>query len=77
MRWTGAALLILSALLILGYLTYLMFAELLLNSEAPLALRIGVPAGYVGALILLASVLVDRFRQRPEEKRKKLDEVKP
>ncbi len=77
MRWTGAVLLTLGVLVVLEYLTYLMFAELLLNGEAPLALRIGVPAGFVGAVVLLASVAGDRIRQRSREKQENLDEVRP
>ena len=77
MRWIGAILLTLGVLLVLGYLAYLMFAELLLNGEAPMVLRIGVPVGFVGAVILLASVAGDRIRQRSREKQENLDEVRP
>ncbi len=77
MRWAGIALLGVGALVVVGYVIYLIIFELILGGEAPLALRIGVPMGLVGLLLLLGSVARERVRQRSKEVEENLGGVKP
>ena len=70
MRLAGAVLAVTSVLVILGYGGYLFFVD----HETPLALKVAIPVGAVGLLVLLASVVGDRLKARGQEG---LDEVEP
>lgn len=74
MRLAGAAFAIAGALAILGYLGYLLWTEVVLDSEAALVLKIAIPAGAAGLVFLTASVVKERLRVRGREG---LDEVEP
>ena len=74
MRLVGAILAVLSGLAILGYLSYLFWTEVVLDPEASLVLKVAIPAGAAGLLLLFTSVLRDRLEAREREQ---LDEVEP
>ena len=70
MRLLGAALGIVSLLVITGYVSY----ELAVSREVSLVLKIAVPVGAVGALLVLVSVLRE---QQKAHRGEGLDEVEP
>jgi hypothetical protein len=74
MRLVGAILLISSGLAVAGYLSYLFWTGVILDPEVSLVLKIAVPAGAAGLLLLLISVVRERFNA-PE--REELERVKP
>lgn len=74
MRIVGAVLSIGSALAIIVYLSYLFWTEVIMDPEAALVLKIAIPLGVAGLVILMTSVLKERLRNRGTEG---LNEVKP
>jgi hypothetical protein len=74
MRIAGAALVIASGLEIVGYLSYLFWTEVILDSDAALVLKIAVPGGAIGLAILMISVIKERLAAR---RREGLEEVEP
>ncbi|MDA1188966.1 MAG: hypothetical protein O2854_04730 [Chloroflexi bacterium] len=74
MQNSGMALLIVSALALVGYLSYVFWIGVILAPDVPLIIKVAIPAGAAGLFVLLVSVTKDRLRMRKHEN---LDEVRP
>ncbi len=65
MQRIGWTLLLLGGGVLVGYWAYFMVAAVL--SEAPLLIRLGIVAVVLGLVVLFATVVRDRLRERKEE----------
>lgn len=74
MQNSGMALLTVSALALVGYLSYVFWTGVILAPDVPLAIKVAIPAGAAGLFVLLVSVTKDRLRMRKHEN---LDEIRP
>ena len=65
MVWVGAFSLVIGILILTGYFVY--YLIWLTFAEAGTLIKIAVPALFLGILILLSAVIVERFRTRKKE----------
>ena len=72
MNFLGFALVIVGILLIAGLALYY-FVTSFFNGDAPIALKVAVPAVVIGLLVLLASVIIDRYRATNTENFKEVE----
>jgi hypothetical protein len=68
MMQAGLGALALGALLALGYGGYATVRFVVLDSDAPLILRVAIPAVEVGVLLVMGAVAWDRARAGKKEK---------
>ena len=71
--WVGGILLTAGAVALAAYGGYFFISELFADEEAPLAVKIAIPAVCAGVALLLVGVIIDRARARKDEN---LDGVK-
>ena len=68
MQKIGWALLIGGGATLVGYWVYLMVAEVFSALDMPLLLRVGMLAVMAGLVVLLGVVVLDRLRERKNER---------
>ncbi len=73
LRITGFLLVIFGALLILTWLVEPLRALWPLLVNLPIAIQIGLIAGSIGLLLLLASLIYERWRERDADRRLRED----
>ncbi len=71
MRVLGAFLVVCGSLVAMGYLLYLFFSEV--AESIPLPLKIAIAAAVIGLLLLLMSIVRERYRASKEEEFKEVE----
>lgn len=71
--WTGVAMSLIGGLVVLGYGIYYLGDEFFGGERVPIAVQIALPVAFVGIVILTATVLIQRLREKDEEDFKELD----
>jgi|SaaInl4_135m_RNA_FD_contig_31_1317017_length_843_multi_9_in_0_out_0_3 hypothetical protein len=71
--WTGAALAVLGGGVLLGYSAYNFGEQFFGADDVPVALLFALPVALTGLVILAASVLIERLRERAEEDFEEMD----
>ena len=64
----------LGCLTIVGYLSYLLFRHFLFSRAIPVAIKVAIPAIFLGFVILLGLVLWENIRRRRTEHFEGIDE---